>query len=60
MLHEFEGGLSTFPTRPYPLNYTLPPGHWKIEFSTDDGLRGEVEFEMKNTTDEVKPRIDLK
>ena len=60
VFHEYDGKLSTRRTRPYKLNYTLPLGHWKLEFSTDDGLSGHVEFDVKNTTDEVQPRIDLR
>ena len=33
---------------------------WKLEFTTDDGLKGEVEFTVENATDEVNLRIDLK
>lgn len=57
---ELGSGLHTMPTHPYPLRYTLPPGRWRIEFTTDDGLSGEVEFDVENATDAVEPRIDLK
>ncbi len=60
LFHEYESPLSTMSTQPYPLVYTLPPGRWKVEFSTDDGLAGEVEFVVKNASGEIKQRIDLK
>ncbi len=60
VFHEYEGDLGTSPTRPYAFSTTIPPGRWKVEFSTDDGLKGEDEFVVANTTDEVKVRIDLK
>lgn len=59
VFHEYQGALGTSPTQPNLFNLTMPPGHWKVEFSTDNGLKGEVGFEVANTTDEVKVRIDL-
>jgi len=59
VVHEYEGQLGQAATRPYPFSYTLPAGRWRIEFSTDDGLHGEAEFEVDDVASEVKVRIDL-
>ncbi|MEZ6036361.1 MAG: carboxypeptidase-like regulatory domain-containing protein [Planctomycetota bacterium] len=60
VVSEFDGLLYTSPTRPYELHYTLAAGRYHLEFSTDDRLRGELDFEIP--TDLVAPelRLDLK
>ncbi len=60
LLHENESDLTGYPTRPNHIYYTVPRGRWKIEFSTDDGLRGEVEFAVQNLDETTRPRINLK
>ncbi len=60
LLIEYESSLAGYPiTRPHLVHANLPQGRWRVEFSTDDGLTGEVEFVVKNSRDKVKPRIDL-
>ncbi|MCR9245851.1 MAG: carboxypeptidase-like regulatory domain-containing protein [bacterium] len=60
VLHEFEGSLSQWPTHPYELRTTLNPGRWRVEFSTDDGLSGAVDFDVEDVATEVRPRLELK
>lgn len=59
-MHEFEGSLSQWPTHPYELRTTLNPGRWRVEFSTDDGLSGAVDFDVEDVATEVRPRLELK
>ncbi len=59
-LHEFESALHTMPTRPYELRATLPPGVFRLEFWTDDDLRGELELTVPDSYEEVKQRMDLR
>ena len=54
------GGLYNAPTRPYKLVSLVPPGRWKLEFSTNDGLSVVTEFEVPATFEDVKARLDLK
>ena len=61
MWHDYEGEIYTGAgLRPYPVVSVVPPGRYRIEFTTDDGLRGETGFEVESTTDAVKLRLDLK
>ena len=59
VLREFEGELATSPTRPYPGSVTVPPGRWKLEFWTDDGLRGDTDFVVGDDLELVELRLDL-
>ena len=48
------------PIRPYPLRYTLPPGRFRVEFSTDDGLRGALDFTVPESLEAVSRRLELR
>lgn len=60
VFHEYESDVGSAPTRPLLTSLYVPVGRWTVEFTTDDGLRGEADFEVENPTDEVPVRIDLK
>lgn len=56
---EHEGRLHTMPTRPYELRFTLAAGRHRLEFWTDDGLRGELEFEIPASLVAPALRVEL-
>ncbi|MCB9878064.1 MAG: carboxypeptidase regulatory-like domain-containing protein [Planctomycetes bacterium] len=60
VVQEYEGLLYTSPTRPYELHYTLAAGRYHLEFSTDDGLRGELDFEIPADLVAPELRLDLR
>lgn len=60
VVQEYEGPLSTSPTRPYAMHFTLAAGQYHLEFWTDDGLRGELDFEIPVNLVAPELRLDLK
>lgn len=60
VVQEYEGRLHTMPTRPYELRFTLAAGRQHLEFWTDDGLRGELDFEIPASLVAPTLRVDLK
>ncbi|MCA8973688.1 MAG: carboxypeptidase regulatory-like domain-containing protein, partial [Planctomycetes bacterium] len=58
-VQEYDGKLHSMPTRPYPLSYTLPAGSYHLEFTTDDGLRGELDFTIPSGLEPPELRLDL-
>ena len=57
---EFEGPLHTASTQPYELLYGLAAGRYRLEFWTDDGLRGELDFTIPRSLEPPTLRLDLK
>lgn len=45
--------------RPYPAVIAATPGTWRVEYSTDDGLRGAMDFTIGPDFADVEGRIDL-
>jgi hypothetical protein len=57
---EYEGLLYTSPIRPYELRFTLAAGRYHLEFWSDDGLRGEMDFVIPGSLEAPELRLDLK
>lgn len=57
---EYESRLYTAPIRPYKMRYTLPAGRYHLEFSSDDGLRGELDFTIPASLQPPALRLELK
>lgn len=57
---ELDGTLYTARTRPHELHYTLVAGSYRLDFWTDDGLRGELPFVVPESLEPGPLRLDLK
>jgi hypothetical protein len=59
-VQEYEGPIYTSPIRPYEMRFTLAAGRYHLEFWSDDGLRGEMDFVIPGSLEAPELRLDLK